>query len=63
MLLKKKYLTKKYLSKHLIKIYKKLCLEINILFEIILTSKLSNAIKSKMLEKRQEIIVDILFII
>ena len=52
MLLKKKYLTKKYLSKHLIKIYKKLCLEINILFEIILTSKLSNAIKSKMLEKR-----------
>lgn len=52
MLLKKKYLTKKYLSKQLIKIYKKLCREINILFEIILTSKLSNAIKSKMLEKR-----------
>ncbi len=60
MLSKKEHLFKKHLSKHSIETYKKLCREVDILFETILALKLSNAAKSKVLEKRQKTLNKIL---
>ena len=62
MLSKKKHLFKKHLSKHLIETYRKLCREIDTSFKIVLTFKSSSAVESKVLEKRREIIINVLFI-